>query len=96
MSTWPKSDPERHYENAGGQWCAACGYVIGGRTWNAMCTPDSPCRCCLVAEVETLRATVNRALSMLDSAMQFERNIGDYLTLTQISQGLRDGLRGTP
>ena len=44
-----------HYVNTGGRWCADCGYVIGDDTWNSKCEPESPCYCCLAAEVEAAR-----------------------------------------
>ena len=45
-------NPERHEPDMLGviARCATCGDTGG------LCHPDSPCRCCLAAEVEALRA----------------------------------------
>src|SRR5574343_1889736 len=47
-------NPDRHIPDMLGviSRCAECGDTGG------LCHPDSLCRCCLVAEVETLRAQV--------------------------------------
>ena len=49
-------NPERHEPDMLGAIarCATCGDTGG------LCHPDSPCRCCLAAEVEALRAQVQR------------------------------------
>lgn len=42
----------------------------------------------LTAEVAALRARINEALALLASAIKYERNLGDHMTLTQISEVL--------
>lgn len=57
-------NPERH-EPYAGQFAgyAECLPVLGGCL--AECGEDDPCRCCLAAEVETLRAQVQAVRDVL-------------------------------
>ena len=56
-------NPERH-EPYAGQFAgyAECLPVLGGCL--AECGEDDPCRCCLAAEVETLRGRIAEAIAL--------------------------------
>jgi hypothetical protein len=53
-------NPERHRIDGSYSWCAFCAAPDV-----ADCFPDDPCRCCLAAEVEALRATVARVRELV-------------------------------
>ena len=58
-------NPERHsqFEVGGGVVCERC----WTGTVAAVCYQDQPCRCCLAAEVEALRAQVQRVRWMCNT-----------------------------
>jgi hypothetical protein len=72
-------NPERHFSafGTGTPLCEECG--------DALCVPSNPCRCCLAAEVEALRAQVQRVRELRDRFRDHEkwasyRNVETLLT----------------
>jgi hypothetical protein len=67
---------DRHFYSPGyGDRCGKCWY----------CSPETPCYCCLQAEVEALRAQVQRVRELRDRFRDHEkwasyRNVGTLLT----------------
>jgi hypothetical protein len=72
-------NPERHFSafGTGTPLCEECG--------DALCVPSNPCYCCLEAEVEALRAQVQRVRELRDRFRDHEkwasyRNVETLLT----------------
>ena len=71
-------NPERH-EPYAGQFAgyAECLPVLGGCL--AECGEDDPCRCCLAAEVETLRAQVQAVRDVCEQQVK-DRSLARFLS----------------
>ncbi len=68
----------RHFYSPG--YGNRCGKCSGG-----YCHPDTPCRCCLAAEVEALRAREQAVRDVIEAELERHTltNLGDFMFLDQ-------------
>lgn len=75
---------DRHFYSPGyGDRCGKCWY----------CSPETPCYCCLQAEVEALRAQVQRVRAVADAWEYYASENGNVRTAWAASS-VREALEG--
>ena len=92
MSEWKGlHNPERHTEMPLGIY--GCWHCARNGDPHEDCTPEWPCYCCLAAEVEALRAQVQRVRAVADAWEYYASENGNVRTAWAASS-VREALDG--